>query len=147
MAVVTIRIGPYGPYKSSLGRGIECDKTPTLPQDVLRLADIGALLVPPAVTATLGASDAVPASSLTARVSGDGGPVDLTSNPQVAAGTYDGQQLWVVGGHATNTVQLDDGDCLLLAGGASAVLGEGSALLLMWDAPNSRWIELTRTIS
>ncbi len=43
MAEVVIRVGGFGPFKNSSDKGITCTKAPVLPEDVLRLADAGAL--------------------------------------------------------------------------------------------------------
>lgn len=44
MSTVTIRLGSQGPFKSSLGRGITCDKVPTDPNDMVRLTDLVAAM-------------------------------------------------------------------------------------------------------
>ncbi len=95
-------------------------------------------------SATLAAADSVPSGRRTIRVSGDGGAVDLTSNPQVVPGSFDGQQLYIVGDDDTNTVELDHGDGLALVGGAPIVLGAGDCLALRWDDATSTWCEMFR---
>lgn len=95
-------------------------------------------------SATLAAGDAIPCSTRTVRVAGDGGAVDLTSTPQVAAGQFDGQELSIVGSDDTNTVTLDDGDGLALVGAASIALGAGDTLALRWDEADGLWRELFR---
>ena len=98
-------------------------------------------------TSTVAAADSIPSGYRTVRVSGDGAAVDLTSSPQVAAGQFDGQQLTIVGNDAINTVQLDDGDGLSLAGAASAILAAGDSILLRWDEADSIWREMLRAIA
>lgn len=100
-----------------------------------------------AYTATVTADGAIPSGYRTVRVSGGGAAVDLTSNPQVAAGQFDGQQLTIVGNDETNTVQLDDGDGLSLAGSASTILAVGDSILLRWDANDSIWREMLRAVA
>lgn len=95
-------------------------------------------------TVALEAGDAVPCGARTVRVSGDGGAVDLTSDPQVAAGEFDGQPLLIVGGDDTNTVKLDDGTGLELVGGTSITLGKGDSLALRWDLDDTTWREVHR---
>ena len=73
-------------------------------------------------------------------VEGDGGAVDITADPQIAAGTNVGQRLTVIGRNNTNTVTLEHGTGLSLNG--TAVLAEDSAIDLMWDGTN--WTELAR---
>jgi len=70
-------------------------------------------------------------------IQGSGGAVDVSANPQIAAGTVLGQKLTVIGRSATNTVTLEDGTGLSLngmwVGGLDDVIG------LMWDGTN--WAE------
>lgn len=78
------------------------------------------------------------------KVVGDGGAVDITANPQIAAGT-DGQQIIVWGTSDANTVQLDTGTGLLLAGGTSFVLGSGDNVTLIYDSTLTAWVETARS--
>jgi hypothetical protein len=73
-------------------------------------------------------------------IEGSGGAVDISANPQIAAGSAVGQMLTLVGRNATNTVLFEDGTGLSLNG--SAMLGLDDVLGLMWDGTN--WIELYR---
>lgn len=61
-------------------------------------------------------------------VDGDGGAINLTSNPQVAVPTAIGQELTIVGTDDTNTLQLDNGDGLELNG--PCILGAKSMITL-----------------
>jgi len=92
-------------------------------------------------TSTLAAADAVPSSKRTVRVTGSGGAVDLTSDPQVLAGSFDGQPLVIVGTSDTDTVKLDNGTGLALVGTASITLGKGDSLALRWDLADTTWRE------
>jgi len=73
-------------------------------------------------------------------VEGSGGAVNITANPQIQAGTIDGQEMLICGRSQTNTVQLDHGDGLDLNG--SIILGTNECIRLSWDT--SEWIELSR---
>lgn len=70
-------------------------------------------------------------------IEGSGGAVDVTANPQIAAGTNVGQKLRLIGTDATNTVKYDDGTGLVLS--ASYTMGESAVLALYWDGTN--WVE------
>jgi hypothetical protein len=76
------------------------------------------------------------------RVAGDGSAIDITANPQIAAGT-DGQVVIIQGTHDTNTVTLDDGTGLALS--AQCVLAAQDNITLMYDSGDSEWIETSRT--
>ena len=73
-------------------------------------------------------------------IQGDGGAVDITADPQIAAGTAVGQRLTLIGRNDTNTVRLEDGTGLSLNG--AAVLALQSAIDLMWDG--TVWVEVSR---
>lgn len=69
--------------------------------------------------------------------------IDITANPQIENG-YNGQLLTIIGKHDTNTLKLDDGDGLVLAGGASFTLGEGDVIVLMY-LTGTGWVEVSRS--
>lgn len=75
-------------------------------------------------------------------VAGSGGAVDITANPQISAGTTNGDKITIIGTHNTNTVTLDNGTGLSLNG--SCVLAAGSSITLIWSAVNTLWIEESR---
>ncbi len=70
------------------------------------------------------------------------GALDLTSNPQVAAGVAEGQELTLVV-ISTDTVNLDDGTGLKLS--ASFTMGQYDALKLIWNIAAAVWIEVSRS--
>lgn len=70
---------------------------------------------------------------------GSGGAIDITANPQIAAGTV-GQLLLLIGRSSTNTLKFDDGTGLALNG--SMTLEADDTLLLFCDGTN--WVEITR---
>jgi hypothetical protein len=73
-------------------------------------------------------------------VAGNGGAIDITASPQIAAGNVVGQRLTIIGEDATNTVKLEDGTGLALNG--VMILGLNSAIELMYDG--AVWVELSR---
>lgn len=73
-------------------------------------------------------------------IAGSGGPVTVSANPQISAGSSVGQFLTLVGRSATNTVTLADATGLSLNG--AWVGGLDSVLRLMWDGTN--WLEIAR---
>ena len=68
--------------------------------------------------------------------------IDITANPQIAAGKA-GQVLTIVGG--LNTLTLDDGTGIVLAGDAQCVLGYGDTITLFYWESQSRWVEISRS--
>lgn len=73
-------------------------------------------------------------------IAGNGGPVTVTANPQIAAGTNVGQLLTIIGRSATDTVTFQDGTGLSMNGAFKAALD--SSITLLWDGTN--WTELSR---
>ena len=73
-------------------------------------------------------------------VQGDGGPIDITANPQIGKHVFIGAMLTIVGRSNTNTLTLQDGDGLVLNG--TAVLGLADVIRLMWNG--SLWVERRR---
>lgn len=76
----------------------------------------------------------------TAFVAGNAAPIDVTVNPQIAAGTRVGQRLTIIGRHDTNTLTLQDSNGLDLNG--YIVLNTKAVLDLVWDGSN--WLETSR---
>ena len=75
-----------------------------------------------------------------AYIAGNGGAVIVTANPQIAAGSVDGQELTIQSRSNLNTVRFNDGNGLVLNG---AWIGQGdSVLTLTWDGTN--WVEKCR---
>ena len=117
--------------------------TLSLPSDItLENVTITGPLVfePDAVSVTAAGGITVTATHM--RVSGDGGPIDITANPQIAAGT-DGQFLLIEGGSDTDTVKLDNGDGLHLHGG-SYTLRNHDHILMSYDTATGEWQEVAR---
>lgn len=73
-------------------------------------------------------------------ISGSGGAVTVSANPQIAVGSVVGQELKLISRSATNTVTLSDATGLSLNGPWTGAL-DGS-LSLVWDGTN--WLEVAR---
>jgi hypothetical protein len=102
------------------------------------LAGIGTHAAPTNITAAGG----IPGSGNNRSkryIQGNGGPVDIIANPQVAAGLADGDELTLVGCSDTNTVLLENGTGLVLNG--AYTMKDGSLIRLNWDAGQSLWLE------
>lgn len=100
----------------------------------------GTVAAPVAITAVGGVTFSGSAYHNIKFIEGDGGAIDITTSPQIAAGTAVGQRLTLIGEDATNTVKLEHGTGLSLNG--AIILGLDSAIELMWDG--SVWVELSR---
>lgn len=73
-------------------------------------------------------------------IQGNGGHIDVTASPQIAAGTTVGQELVLVARNNDQTVTLENGTGLSLNG--PWVGAEDDSLTLVWDGTN--WTELAR---
>lgn len=78
------------------------------------------------------------------RIVGDGGPINITSDPQIVAGV-DGQRVLLQGTSDVNTVTLDDGTGLALSGGVSFTIGQNDIIEFIYDSGESLWIEIGRS--
>ncbi len=99
------------------------------------------ILSPPSVIDITAAGGITPTAAHM-KVQGSGGPINITKNPQIAAGR-DGKMLLIEGQSDTNTVTIDDGDGVHLHNG-SYVLGLHDSLLLKYGTDGSEWEEITR---
>lgn len=109
-----------------------------------KMAIGGPVVMTPTSTTSIVASTGITSAQITSqvlRVQGSGGAVDITANPQIAAGT-DGQILEIHGESNTNTVKLDTGTGVLLAGGVSFTMGLGDILVLRYIG--TTWREISR---
>ena len=100
------------------------------------------LVYTPSSDTAITAAGGITVTKAIMRVAGDSGAIDITANPQIAAGT-DGQVVIIQGTHDTNTVTLDDGTGLALS--AQCVLAAQDNITLMYDSGDSEWIETSRT--
>jgi hypothetical protein len=75
-------------------------------------------------------------------IQGSGGAVDISANPQIAAGTEVGQILVLIGTSDTNTVKLEHGTGIQQNG--ECFLGAGSSIGYIWTGATGTWVELFR---
>lgn len=73
-------------------------------------------------------------------ITGDGGPIDVTADPQIDAGTSIGQELFLEGLDDNAMVILHNGRGLLLNGAVS--LTAGAVIYLVWNG--TLWVETFR---
>jgi len=97
-------------------------------------------LNPSAIT-NITAVGGITPTNATMRIQGSGGPVVVTANPQIAAGT-DGQLMFLHGSSDTNTVALHDGDGLHLHSGSALIIGEHDHLIMQYESAGSVWEEV-----
>jgi len=90
------------------------------------------------------AAGGIPFTSSTALtkeyIQGNGGAVVVTANPQIAAGSFDGQELTLQSTDATDTVEIQDGNGLAMNG--PWIGGLNSVITFTWDLTN--WVEKGR---
>lgn len=73
-------------------------------------------------------------------VQGSGGPVTITANPKISAGSFVGQKLQLIFVSNTNTLTIADGNGVNQNG---AIVGNAnSAISYVWDG--SSWFEMSR---
>ncbi len=70
--------------------------------------------------------------------------IDITANPQIFA-AKNGRKIMIVGSSNTNTLKLDNGSGLALAGGASITLGLADNIELMYVTGLAVWMEISRS--
>ena len=78
----------------------------------------------------------------TMRIEGDGGPVDVTADPQISVGT-NGQIVYLHGDNDVNTVTLHDGRGLHLHSGSTLIMGQHDHLQLQFDTTTGLWEEFS----
>ncbi len=66
--------------------------------------------------------------------------VEISANPQIVAGHFDGQEIMIMGNSDTNTLSFEDGKGLSL--GAKRVLGRRDILKLKWFEQGAVWEEI-----
>jgi len=102
------------------------------------------LIYTPSADTSITAAGGITVTNALMRIQGDGGAIDITADPQIVAGTSDGQIVVLQGVSDANTVTLDDGTGLALAGGVSFVIGNNDNIGMMWDSGESEWLENNR---
>jgi len=113
--------------------GFTSNTTPSTP-DVT-----GSVASPTAITAAGGITPSGFSEEMM-YIAGSGGAIDITANPQIVAGTIDGQILKLYGTSDVNTVTLEDGNGLELRG--SVLLGANDFIELQWNLTS--WAETSR---
>lgn len=72
---------------------------------------------------------------------GDGGAIDITANPQIQNGGFEGQIVTLVCTSDTNTLTFNSGDGLFLGDGTDTItLYDNETLALMWSG--ALWVIL-----
>jgi hypothetical protein len=130
--------GDYLIVKSSGNVGIGT----VLPSATLTVNGIMAL--EPSSTANITAAGGITVNHITMRVQGNGGPVTITANPQIAAGV-DGEILILEGMSNANTVQIQNGNGIRLQGGIAFTMGLGDSITMSYDGSSGTWTEISRT--
>jgi hypothetical protein len=74
----------------------------------------------------------------------EGAATDISANPQIVDGR-NGQKITIIGSSDTNTLTLDDGNGLQLAGAAQCVLGAGDTITLIYSSGLDIWVEVSRS--
>lgn len=67
--------------------------------------------------------------------------LDLSNNPQIVAGTRDGQELTMLFTHDTKRIKFEDGNGLSMKEGDAIISINGTALKWRWDGTNWRLIQ------
>lgn len=98
----------------------------------------GTSAAPVGITAGGGVSMTAVAQDEVIYVEGSGGAVDITVNPQIAAGAFDGQCLWLIGTSDTNTLLFEDGNGIEMDG--TILLSANTVLALIWNNSSSLWL-------
>jgi hypothetical protein len=97
----------------------------------------------PSGTQNITAAGGITPSNAIMEVQGSGGAVDITANPQIAAGSP-GQLLIIEGESDTNTLTLEDGNGLHLHGG-KAILRQKDIIGFYYDSDDSEYHEMFRS--
>jgi filamentous hemagglutinin len=104
----------------------------------------GIMALEPSSTANITAGGGITVNHITMRVQGNGGPVTITANPQIASGV-DGEILILQGMSNANTVQITNGNGVRLQGGVSFTMGLGDSITMSYDSSSGTWTEISRT--
>lgn len=97
----------------------------------------------PSAATYIDANTGITITNATMRIQGNGGPVAITVNPQIAPAGTDGQVVLLHGNSDTDTVTIHDGDGLHLHSGSLLIIGEHDHLFLQYDATSSLWEEVS----
>lgn len=114
----------------------------TVPLTTLEVT--GTLSYTTTATLNITAAGGISITRTVTRVQGNGGAVDITAIPQIGAGSPE-QIIFLKGMSDTNTLKLDDGDGLAMAGNVSFVMGKGDIISFLYDATDLTYYELSRS--
>ena len=102
-------------------------------------------LYPPRAVQNVTAAGGITATTTELHVQGDGGPITITANPQIAAGVQ--SQLLILHGQSdTNTLTLSNGTGIHIHS-ATATLRDHDVLVLIYEDDSAQWIEQSRNFS
>ena len=91
------------------------------------------------------AGNTVGSTSSLQEITATGGSVVLTSTPNVAAGTLDGQRLTILNLDTANAVTFASKNTQagsgILLGAAARIVGIGGHLDLIWSSARAAWVE------
>ena len=99
----------------------------------------GSVASPTAITAAGGITPSGYSNEL-AYVESDGGAVNITANPQIAAGTSSGETLTIYGTSDTDYIILEHGNGLVMNG--SMAVKKDETIKFIWNATS--WAETSR---
>lgn len=120
--------------------------TPSATNDLITLGFLrlvtGSWASPSAIVAGTGIAFTGSAWLNTWFIQGSGGAVDISANPQIAAGTTVGQRLLLICTSDTNTVKLETGTGITM--NDALVMKAGSAIEFEWGGATPGWIEIGR---
>lgn len=97
--------------------------------------------VNPSALTNITAGGGITITNATMRIQGSGGPVTITANPQIVAGT-DGQLAFIQGQSDSNTITIHDGDGLRLHSGSTLIIGDHDYIVMQYDGIADQWEEV-----
>lgn len=101
---------------------------------------------PQSITAAGGIAFTGNADRNTWYVKSNSGAVTISANPQIAAGSFDAQELTLIQMSATDTLQFADGNGLATAGASELILDQVNKMVtFIWDATGAKWREKSRS--
>lgn len=116
-------------------------------REVMKLDTMGVAFTPNTTTAagtSVSDDGCIKVTNSVMRVVGADADAVLDTSPAINDGTLDGQIVYIFGTSDANTVTIADNCNTQLVGGVSCTLGILDNIVLMWDAGNSNWVEISR---
>lgn len=102
----------------------------------------GTTVLQPTTLQTIANGGTITANATRVRVAGSGGAITLNATTSIVDAS-DGQILYIYGTSDVNTVAVPDNSNVQTAGGVTRTLGNRDILVLMFDAANSDWAEVS----